>query len=193
MSVSTHKIIIVANRLPVTIQGEGNTLELTQSVGGLPTGLSSLPKEFKAVWVGWPGLVRNEDRKEAEKRLISEFNYHPIFLNTPMYDKYYVGYSNRTIWPIFHSFLTYAKFASSEWDAYKKVNQHFSAKVAEVYKPGDSIWVQDYHLLLLPSFLRERLPKAVIGFFSISPSRRTKFSGSFPSIASCWRTCSAPT
>ncbi|MBI2429318.1 MAG: bifunctional alpha,alpha-trehalose-phosphate synthase (UDP-forming)/trehalose-phosphatase [Ignavibacteriales bacterium] len=165
MSTSTRKIIIVANRLPVTIQGQGSGIELVQSVGGLSTGLSSLPKEYQSVWVGWPGLVRNEDKKEIEKRLVSEFNYHPIFLNAQMYDKYYVGYSNRTIWPIFHSFLTYAKFASSEWDAYKKVNQHFCAKVTEVYNPGDIIWIQDYHLLLLPNFLRERIPKAVIGFF----------------------------
>lgn len=163
----THrqKIIIVANRLPVTIQGQGKDIELVQSVGGLSTGLSSLPAENMTVWVGWPGLVRNEDRKEIEKRLVTEHDYHPIFLNAQTYDKYYIGYSNRTIWPIFHSFLTNAKFSSGEWESYKKVNQHFAAKVVEVYDPGDIVWIQDYHLMLLPNILRERIPKAVIGFF----------------------------
>jgi len=165
MATGEKKIIIIANRLPVTVQGRGNAIEMAQSVGGLSTGLSSLPKEYQTEWVGWPGLAHNDDRKEIEKRLVSEFNYHPVFLNAQMYDKFYVGYSNRTIWPIFHSFLTYAKFSTQEWDAYKKVNQNFCAKVIEVYRPGDIIWIQDYQLLLLPNLLREKLPKATIGFF----------------------------
>ena len=165
MSASQQKIIIVANRLPVTVQGRGSAVELIQSVGGLATGLSSLPKEFQTIWIGWPGLVHNDDRKEVEKRLIAEFGYHPVFLNAPMYDKFYVGYSNRTIWPIFHSFPSYAKFSSPEWEAYKKVNQQFASKIVEPYKQGDIIWIQDYQLLLVPNYIREKLPKATVGVF----------------------------
>ena len=160
-----RRILIVANRLPVSIKRNGSEVELIPSSGGLATGLSSLPQHYQTAWIGWPGVARKDERKDIESRLISKYEYYPVFLQENISEKYYEGYSNRTIWPIFHSFPSNAKYTAAEWEAYKKANQQFCSKVLEIYQPGDVIWVHDYHLLLLPQYLRDKLPNAVIGFF----------------------------
>jgi trehalose 6-phosphate synthase/phosphatase len=80
-------------------------------------------------------------------------------------EKYYEGYANRTIWPIFHSFSSYAKYSATEWDAYKKANALFGQKILEVYRPGDILWIHDYHLMLLPKHLRDHVRDITMGFF----------------------------
>jgi trehalose 6-phosphate synthase/phosphatase len=161
----TGRILIVANRLPVNVKRTGGRLEFAPSAGGLATGLGSLQGSYKTEWIGWPGRVSRDDRKEVESRLISEFCFNPVFLSEQISERYYEGYSNRTLWPIFHSLPTYAKFSAAEWDAYKKANQLFAQKIVELYKDTDIIWIHDYHLMLVPHYVRNQLPKATMGFF----------------------------
>jgi len=158
-------VIIVSNRLPVNIQKTDAGIAYHPSAGGVATGLSSLRGEFEALWIGWPGPVDREDRKRVEAKLIAEFKCHPVFIPQQMVEKYYEGYSNRTIWPIFHSFPSYAKYSVSEWDAYKKANALFGQKILEVYEPGDVLWIHDYHLMLLPKYLRDHSRQITLGFF----------------------------
>lgn len=159
------RILLVSNRLPVTIRRCGDSLEFRPSSGGVATGLRSLQGEYETRWIGWPGKVAAEDRKAVEERLTGEFRCHPVFLTERLAEKYYEGYSNRTVWPIFHSFSAYAKYAASEWEAYRKANALFAQKVMEVYRPGDVLWIHDYHLMLLPKLLREQAPGITMGFF----------------------------
>jgi trehalose 6-phosphate synthase/phosphatase len=121
------------------------------------------------LWVGWPGtFFYKEDKKKEkhfEKQLSSKFNYHPVFQTQVDAENYYYGYCNSTIWPLFHYFTQYAVYEKSFCHAYRRVNQHFCDVVLKNAGANDTIWVHDYHLMLLPQLLREKLPKAKIGFF----------------------------
>jgi len=80
-------------------------------------------------------------------------------------EKFYEGYANRVLWPLFHSFPSRLQFDSGNWEAYIEANRRFCSAVLNEFRPGDRIWVHDYNLMLLPGMLRERIPDAAIGFF----------------------------
>jgi trehalose 6-phosphate synthase/phosphatase len=117
------------------------------------------------VWIGWPGTVAREHRKRVEDTLASEHRCQPLFLPEQLAERFYEGFSNRTIWPVFHSFPSYAKYSSHEWEAYQRANAMFADAVSRHARPGDDLWLHDYHLMLLPGLLRSRLPQARLGFF----------------------------
>ncbi len=159
------RLLIVSNRLPVTIRKGNSGLDLYPSSGGLATGLSSVYKERGALWIGWPGVVSKQNRKEVEARLGAEVNCHPVFISARLAERYYEGFSNKALWPLFHSFPEYAQYLADEWEAYKQANSLFCERITKIAKPGDTIWVHDYHLMLLPKYLRAVLPDTSIGFF----------------------------
>ncbi len=99
------------------------------------------------------------------RRELASHGCVPVFLSTRDVRDYYSGFSNRTIWPLFHYFTQHAAYDPAQWRAYRRVNERFADAVAETAQPGDTIWVHDYHLLLAPALLRTRLPEASIGFF----------------------------
>jgi len=100
---------------------------------------------------------------------MSQYNCYPVPLSRTDIDKYYNGFSNNTIWPLSHYFIQYVVHDNSFWEAYKRVNEHFSDIVATITKEGDIIWIHDYQLMLLPQLLREKLPHATIGYFHHIP------------------------
>jgi trehalose 6-phosphate synthase/phosphatase len=169
-----QRILIVSNRLPVTVELKEGRLEFQVSAGGLVSGLSAYLDTLKGssftssdyVWVGWPGSVVPEKIKEELKtRALTEFHAYPVMLSERAMDKFYQGFCNKTIWPLFHYFPTYTVYDDDYWAQYRKVNQIFCDTVMEIARPGDLIWVQDYHLMLLPRLIRERMPHVPIGFF----------------------------
>jgi trehalose 6-phosphate synthase/phosphatase len=161
-----QRLLIVSNRLPFTIQEKKGDLHIEPSAGGLATGLSSWYKSCNSIWIGWPGIGRKKIKDETDlvARLLSE-NCYPVSLSEYNVEAYYHGFCNRTIWPLFHYFPLYAEYSENFWQAYERVNTAFANAVAEFAKPNDIIWIHDYHLMLLPKLLRERLPKATVGFF----------------------------
>ncbi len=165
---SSGKLILVSNRLPVTVVKKGNRLRLQQSTGGLATALASLHKVFGGAWVGWPGItsdrVEGNDWRRIEEELRRE-GLIPVLISESLLDGYYNGFANRTLWPLFHYFPQYTVFDESFWRAYVKVNELFKEVVLSVAKPTDIIWVHDYHLMLLPKMIRDEVPDATIGFF----------------------------
>lgn len=164
------KIIIVSNRLPVKIIREDDSFYYVPSEGGLATGLSSIYKEGNNLWVGWPGqnVKKEEEKIQITKDLKSE-NMAPVFLSKKLIENFYEGFSNDTIWPIFHYFLQFANFDQHLFDAYVEANKIFCDAVLNVAEDGDTIWIHDYQLLLLPQMVREKLPNAGIGFFQHIP------------------------
>jgi trehalose 6-phosphate synthase/phosphatase len=162
------KLIAVSNRLPVSITRSAHKLGLHSSVGGMATGLSSYREEGNFLWIGWPGIHKEElsppEVKEVEKMLAGE-GIRGVHLNMRQVEDFYEGFSNRTIWPLFHYFFEYTQFEQRTWDMYYQVNDLFCREVLKVAEPGDTIWVHDYQLMLLPGMLRRRLPDAAIGFF----------------------------
>jgi trehalose 6-phosphate synthase/phosphatase len=168
-----NRLLIVSNRLPVTIQKKKNTLYFNQSFGGLATGLGSFYKTFNSKWIGWGGIpserIDVEEKKIIKTKLEKEFSSYPVFLSRRNVELYYSEFCNKTLWPLLHSFTQYATYDRNSWEAYKKVNEIFASSVLEIVEPEDVVWVHDYHLMLLPSLIRKTRPELAIGFFLHTP------------------------
>ncbi|HET6242980.1 MAG: bifunctional alpha,alpha-trehalose-phosphate synthase (UDP-forming)/trehalose-phosphatase [Bacteroidetes bacterium] len=160
------RLIIVANRLPVTVKSNKSGIEYSPSGGGLATGMASLQGKYEKHWLGWPGMYPKNDqiRKEINQKLEKD-NIHPVFLSEKEILLYYEGFSNKTIWPLFHYFTEFAVYDQKFWEVYQKVNLKFFNKIKSIIEPDDIIWVQDYHLMLLPALLKKEFPNIRIGFF----------------------------
>jgi len=162
------KVILVSNRLPISVQvAEDGQFSYQPSAGGLATGLKSMHEgEGEVTWIGWPGhtFSAEEDISEVTNRLHAD-HMVPIYITAEDYEDFYEGFSNKTIWPLFHYFQQYTSYNPRYWEVYQKVNRQFCEEVMKIAQPGDRIWVQDYQLMLLPGLIREQLPDATIGFF----------------------------
>lgn len=165
---SKYKFIVVSNRLPVTVTKENGNLIFSQSAGGLATAMSSLDNAAEMVWIGWPGISEDE-LTTADKvkiaRVLKKYRCIPVHLKRDLVSAFYEGYANDTLWPLFHYFQQSAQYKESYWAAYRAANDLFSRSVTKHAVSDATIWVHDYHLLLLPAILRKKLPEALIGFF----------------------------
>ncbi|MDA8221542.1 bifunctional alpha,alpha-trehalose-phosphate synthase (UDP-forming)/trehalose-phosphatase [Desulfosporosinus sp.] len=167
------RLLIVSNRLPLNGVQQNGKLIFEQSAGGLVSGLSAYLDSLKStsaqdieyIWIGWPGITVPDKMQPEVKSVLSDLCASPVFLSEEAMDKFYLGFCNKIIWPLFHYFPTYTVYDKDYWFQYQDVNKIFRDAVLEVIKPGDIIWVHDYHLMLLPSLLREKLPHTPIGFF----------------------------
>ena len=162
------RLLVIANRLPFSITKRAGKFTFRPSAGGLAVGLSSLPESYERLWIGWPGITNEKlthhDKDQIREKLAEE-KCLPVFLSEKQIERYYLGFSNKTIWPLFHYFPTRTVWEDSFWKAYQQVNQAFFETVAGIAEPGDCIWIHDYQLMLLPQLLREKFPDLEIGFF----------------------------
>ena len=160
------RLILVSNRLPVTAQYQGQELTLLQSGGGLAMGLKGARARQGSTWVGWPGEVPTGTRLRAglEEELEKQ-GLRPIFLTRAELKGFYEDYSNGAVWPVFHDLIDQLPLEISGWEVYEEINQRFAEAVADVYEEGDLVWVNDYHLMLMPAQIRKLVPRARIGFF----------------------------
>lgn len=165
---SMSRLMIVSNRLPVTIQKRGRDLHVSQSLGGLATGLGSIYSDHNATWLGWPGIpgrtLQDLDKLEIEN-ILAGIRCKPVFLTEAEIEKFYNGFCNRAVWPLFHYFSHYAEYDPAQWKGYVRVNRKFCDAICAAADEEDRIWVHDYHLMLLPGMLREKIPDATIGYF----------------------------
>ena len=163
-----ERLIIVSNRLPYTVQVNNEQIEITASVGGLATGMKSIYKNYQSRWFGSSDFeedeLTKEIRKEVEKKLDNE-DCQPVYINKDDKELYYSGFSNKTIWPLFHYFTQFTEYEDEYRDAYVRVNKRFAEEILAYAQKGDKIWIHDYHLLLLPKLIRDKLPDISIGFF----------------------------
>jgi trehalose 6-phosphate synthase/phosphatase len=163
------RLIFVSNRLPVTVEKKRGKLTFKQSVGGLATGLQSFYQSYDSIWIGWDGLTSEslnpEEALALENELKEKYRNHPVPLSRNDVKLFYHGFSNRTIWPLFHYFQNFTVYEQHLWDAYIRVNAKFCDAITETAGAEDMIWIHDYQLMLLPRMVRERLPEARIGFF----------------------------
>ena len=160
------RLLIVSNRLPVSVRTSGREFTMIPSVGGLATGLRSFYRSFDSRWIGWSGIPSEEASglDGLEESLKGEACI-PVEMPERLLKDYYYGFSNRTIWPLFHYFQHFAEYHWELWEAYKEANRRFAQVVLDTAEPGDRIWIHDYHLMLLPGMLKEELPDSSIGFF----------------------------
>lgn len=154
--------VVVANRLPVDrVQHADGTVDWRTSPGGLVTALEPVMRRNEGAWVGWHGAADEviEPFVEGGIRIV------PVPLSTQEVADYYEGFSNGTLWPLYHDVVAPPEFHREWWDAYVRVNQRFADRTAEVAEEGATVWVQDYQLQLVPQMLRAQRPDLRIGFF----------------------------
>ena len=162
------RLIIVSNRLPVGVNKTDDGINIKPSMGGLATGLKSFYKEYDSKWFGWSGFDKSDFSKNELAQIEEVFEKErcePVYLSQKDVDLYYYGFSNETVWPLFHYFPQYTEYSKETWDSYVKVNRKFADAVIPHLKPGDKVWVQDYHLLLLPKMIKDEFPSVSVGFF----------------------------
>jgi trehalose 6-phosphate synthase/phosphatase len=161
------RVIIVSNRLPVAIRAERDDLILSPAVGGLATGLRPLHENGDSIWIGWTGDTASVPRA-ARKRLVRELHERrilPVDLTRAESKAYYDNVCNGVLWPLFHYQIDRIPPTAPEWPVYRAINERFADAIVREYREGDVIWIHDYHLLLVPGLVRQRLPDALIGFF----------------------------
>lgn len=167
------RLLIISNRLPFSVERQGDDVLVRQSSGGLVSAIKSYfeksTKENKYTEKVWAGSV---DASEEEWQLANDnnsftedFSIVPVFPHDALYKNFYNGFSNSTLWPLFHYFPSLVKYRSEYFEDYRKVNQLFADKLLEIYQPNDVIWVHDYQLMMVPDMIRKVLPDATIGFF----------------------------
>lgn len=164
-----NSTIIISNRLPITVRKENKELVYEESIGGLSTGLKSYHQTAASVWVGWPGIPKDDltedEQEEISEVLMKDFMCHPVFLSKREIREFYLGFSNKTIWPIFHYFPTKAEYDEKNWKTYKEVNKKFYRVASPFIKDGSLVWVHDYQLMLLPSLIKGGHSETKVGFF----------------------------
>ena len=135
---------------------------------GLATGMKSVHSGGDSLWIGWSGLTDEEIPEGMAPKIDSALAEHgssKVRLNADEVEGFYFGFSNRTIWPLFHYFLEYSEFELESWNIYKSVNQKFADAILEKADEDDIIWIHDYQLMLVPQMVREKRPNISIGFF----------------------------
>ena len=154
--------VVVANRLPVDrfINADGE-VDWQTAPGGLVTALEPVMRQRGGAWVGWHGAPD----EEVEAFEHDGFTVEPVPLSADEVEDYYEGFSNGTLWPLYHDGVAFPEFHREWFDAYQRVNQRFADRAAEVAAQGATVWVQDYQLQLVPRMLRELRPDLNIGFF----------------------------
>jgi trehalose 6-phosphate synthase/phosphatase len=182
------RLIIISNRLPFSLDRDGDKFSIRQSSGGLVSAIKSYfentaaPKgeqnaqneakngqkagQNKKMWIGVADFPQEDwDQAVAVHAAEQDLQVLPIFLDKELYDNFYNGFSNSVLWPLFHYFNSLATYESRYFEAYVKVNQFFAEKIAPLLEPDDRVWIHDYQLMLLPHLLRLKKPDATIGFF----------------------------
>lgn len=158
----TSDFVVVANRLPVDrVVREDGEVEWRTSPGGLVTAMEPVMRTHDGAWIGWAGGTDTdlEPFDQDNMRLV------PVCLDAAEVEDFYEGFSNATLWPLYHDVVAKPEFHREWWDAYVAVNRRYADAAAEIAAEGATVWVHDYQLQLVPAMLRERRPDLRIGFF----------------------------
>lgn len=162
----TYDLVIAANRLPVDrVVGPDGSSEWHRSPGGLVTAMESVMRGREGAWVGWAGEAGEAPAPFAEAGMW----LHPVPLSEDELQTYYEGFSNDTLWPIYHDVIVPAHFHREWWQDYQRVNERFAEAVCEVAAPGARVWIHDYQLQLVPALVRRLRPDLRIGWFNHIP------------------------
>lgn len=155
-------LVIVANRLPVDrVTNPDGSIGWRRSPGGLVTAIEPVMRANDGIWIGWPGGTDSDLEPFHDEGM----DLVPIALSAEEVEEFYEGFSNATLWPLYHDVVAKPEFHREWWDAYVRVNRRFAEQAAECASENATVWVQDYQLQLVPQMLRELRPDLRIGFF----------------------------
>lgn len=167
------RLIIISNRLPFSLEKNGEEVKIRQSSGGLVSALKGYFEQSNSkgtdfsekIWVGSCDFSEKDWNENKDKLQSTDFSIEPVFIENTLYSDYYNGFSNSTIWPLFHYFPSLTTFEKQQFEAYHQVNQMFADIINKIVKDDDVIWIHDYQLMILPQMLRKANCAARIGFF----------------------------
>lgn len=166
------RLIIISNRLPISARKEGKKISFKRSIGGLSTGMETFLQQWQLdhpqasyLWMGWPGLALSKAQNVEAKTELKKLSCYPIELPKKIADQFYYGFCNKTLWPLFLNFPSYATYKEEQWKIYQKVNQMYFDALKDIIQDGDIIWIHDYHLMLLPELIKQKFNHIQIGFF----------------------------
>ncbi len=162
------RLFLVSNRIPVQIRKSGNEFHIDPSEELTKSGLQSFYKNYQTRWVGLTGLDdQNLDRREMQnlERKLVDHRSIPIFPDPEDYSQYQHGFSRNTLWPLFHYFTQSVIYDDQTWKAYERINRLYAEKLLQIIDEDDIIWIHDYHLMLLPGLIKEKMPDVSIGIF----------------------------
>ena len=155
------EFVVVANRLPVDKEVlPDDEVRWKRSPGGLVTALEPVLRSHTGAWVGWSGVPDSQDDPD-----IDGLEIRAVPLSSTEIAEYYEGFSNGTLWPLYHDVIAKPQYHREWWNTYVAVNERFAKATADVAGHGALVWVQDYQLQLVPKMLRELRPDLKIGFF----------------------------
>ncbi len=156
--------VVVANRLPVDMERRPDgTTTFKRSPGGLVTALEPLLRRRRGAWIGWPGIIDGD--VDNAPIVEDDLQLHPVLLSATDVADYYEGFSNATLWPLYHDVIVKPIYHREWWERYVDVNRRFAEATSRAASHGATVWVQDYQLQLVPAMLRELRPDLIIGFF----------------------------
>lgn len=167
---SAKRLIVVSNRLPVTICSGTNGVQVQPSPGGLVSALLAVFRDTGGHWIGWPGVDHDSAIAEVlRSECAPDYSLEPVFLSAEEKALFYQGCANEVIWPLFHDLQTRCRFDSSFWSKYRAVNAKYADVLQGVAEDSDFVWVHDYHLMLVASVLRIRGFRNSISYFHHIP------------------------
>ena len=173
----TASFVVVANRLPVDrVENSDGSIAWRTSPGGLVAAFQPVMRRHRGAWVGWPGAPG----EELDPFIEDGIQLVPVTLSAGEVEDYYEGFSNATLWPLYHDVIAHPEFRRDWWERYVEVNDRFAEQAATVAEAGGTVWVQDYQLQLVPHMLRERRPDLRIGFFLHIPFPPTELFNQLP-------------
>ncbi len=161
------RLVVVSNRLPIAISQAGNDWQIKSGSGGLVTALEPLMKSNQGIWIGWPGCGPEAPIDELCKDFAKKNGYQlkPVPLQEEEVEKYYRGFSNEALWPLFHDLLGNCIFSLENYRIYDAVNRKFAKVTAEASTDEDIVWIHDYQLISSGWYLREMHPERLLAFF----------------------------
>lgn len=155
------RLVIAANRLPFFRVRQREGIAWESSPGGLVTAMGPVVQRRGAAWVGWDG---DSDRSSRAAKL-GKLLVAPVSLTRSLIDRYYRGFSNSTLWPLYHDAIQTPEFHRLWWEGYQEANARFASRIMAVAAQRATVWIHDYHLQLVPRILRLKRPDLKIGFF----------------------------
>lgn len=163
-----YPLLIVSNRLPISIaKDDSGGWAIQAASGGLVTALRPILKQYGGSWVGWPGDSGDAPMDELLDTLGGELNcqFHGVDLSPELIEGFYYGFSNETLWPLFHDLLGHAKFDREKWLSYVESNRIFADVLMHAVEKDHLVWVHDYQLVMVGQFLREQGIENKLAYF----------------------------
>src|SRR5260370_31579201 len=154
MKLLDGRLINISNRLPVEIKNRSGHPRLSRSSGGLATALDSVWRGQHGVWIGWAGAADSAATPLLQRAARGRsYKFKAVSISRDEVSKFYSGFANEIIWPLFHDMPSRSNFDPEYWATYQNVNRKFAAVVAETAQEDDFVWVHDYHLMLTAASL----------------------------------------